>query len=275
MSQSIMESSEMSEEQTPLFDSLSFALLIPFAICFILIFLVCCFADQIKDICRMPSPVPASYLAAEHSRPRRHSRRSRHRSRRQSEEVRNLILSEEGRSRNVSESSSNEQMVPSVSQGHFDRQIPSTISNNMATISEMPDNSIQIKNSLPSTSGLNKGNQRSVTLNPAPHSLVRSNSKDGTKVNFLRNLSMNSSPLTMPSLPENCVNSGQGKSANTFVTKNSSGSETPLDGSTSGPRALSDYLTSVLPTRDLTTISCDNEVSKKSNKPSTADDSQT
>lgn len=54
----------------------------------------------------MPSPLPISYLAPEHVHRSRHtSRRPPHRAQRQNEEDRNLILSEEGRSRNVSESS--------------------------------------------------------------------------------------------------------------------------------------------------------------------------
>ncbi|XP_060554835.1 uncharacterized protein LOC132715785 [Ruditapes philippinarum] len=94
------------------FDSLSFALLIPFAICFALVFIVCCFADEIKDICRMPSPLPNSYLGVDRSRTnRRVSRNQRRVSRPQNEEVRNLILSEEGRSRNVSESSTEHNQV--------------------------------------------------------------------------------------------------------------------------------------------------------------------
>lgn len=98
----------------PDLDSLSFALLVPFAVCFILIFVVCCFADEIKDICRLPSPLPSSYIGAEHShqrRRRRHHRRSERHDRRHSERIvtedaQRLILNEEGRSRNVSESSS-------------------------------------------------------------------------------------------------------------------------------------------------------------------------
>ncbi|XP_045177585.2 uncharacterized protein LOC123537813 [Mercenaria mercenaria] len=97
------------------FDSLSFALLIPFAICFVLVFIVCCFADEIKDICRMPNPLPSSYLAVERARPnRRSSRRQIRQGRPQNEEVRNLILSEEGRSRNVSESSADYNQVTSL-----------------------------------------------------------------------------------------------------------------------------------------------------------------
>lgn len=90
----------------PEFDSLSFALLIPFAICFILVFIVCCFADEIKDICRMPSPLPSSYLGVDRSRSsRRNNRRQGRVGQPQNEEIRNLILSEEGRIRNASESS--------------------------------------------------------------------------------------------------------------------------------------------------------------------------
>lgn len=97
----------------PAFDSLSFALLISFSICFILIFLVCCFADEIKDICRLPSPLPRSYVGFErtssqtsrNSRRDRRRRSSQHRSTSSPEDAHNLILNEEGRSRNVSESS--------------------------------------------------------------------------------------------------------------------------------------------------------------------------
>lgn len=116
----------------PDLDSLSFALLVPFAVCFILIFVVCCFADEIKDICRLPSPLPSTYIGGERTTSRRrHQRRhSRRHERRQAEQrtrredAQGLILNEEGRSRNVSESSQEFASQPAVIIIH--EQMPST-----------------------------------------------------------------------------------------------------------------------------------------------------
>lgn len=129
----------------PEFDSLSFALLIPFAICFVLIFIICCFADEIKDICRMPSPLPRSYLAPEHVHRSRHNsrRRSRHA---RNEEARNLILSEEGRSRNVSESSTDyisasNLLANSTSNFNYLRQAGASLQQNVTVLpqSQVPN----------------------------------------------------------------------------------------------------------------------------------------
>ena len=90
-------------------ESLSFALLIPFSICFVLVFLVCCFADKVKNMCRFPSAIPSSYVNVTSHRHSRHNRpRGRLRSARQPvdrEETRILITDQEERSRNSSESS--------------------------------------------------------------------------------------------------------------------------------------------------------------------------
>lgn len=115
----------------PDLDSLSFALLVPFAVCFILIFVVCCFADEIKDICRLPSPLPSTYIGGERTTSRRrHQRRhsQRHERRRaeqrtRREDAQGLILNEEGRSRNVSESSQEFASQPTVIIVH--EQMPS------------------------------------------------------------------------------------------------------------------------------------------------------
>lgn len=188
------------------FDSLSFALLIPFAICFALIFIVCCFADEIKDICRMPSPLPRSYLAPEHPHGRRYSnRRSLHHSRPQIEEVRNLILSEEGRSRNVSESSTdyiaaNNVLANSVSNLNSSRQTGMNLHQNVM--------------SLPQTTVLNVGqrsgipNTNCVVLQPVINTCVTESSAFQSKLqplnqfaaqnavrnaNFSRNLKIHAS----------------------------------------------------------------------------------
>lgn len=42
-------------------ESLSLILLVPFSVCFLLLFIVCCFADEIKSMCRMPSQLPQHY----------------------------------------------------------------------------------------------------------------------------------------------------------------------------------------------------------------------
>lgn len=115
-------------------DSLSFALLVPFAVCFILIFIVCCYADEIKEICRLPSPLPSTYIGAEHAyseRRRRHHRRhnerhDRHRPERANREddIQTLIINEEGRSRNVSESSA--EYLPQQNVINVNEQGPST-----------------------------------------------------------------------------------------------------------------------------------------------------
>ncbi|XP_052828793.1 uncharacterized protein LOC128249386 [Octopus bimaculoides] len=41
--------------------SVGMILIIPFGICFILLFLVCCFADEMKKMCILPSQIPLSY----------------------------------------------------------------------------------------------------------------------------------------------------------------------------------------------------------------------
>jgi hypothetical protein len=39
-------------------ESLGLILLIPFCVCFMLLFVVCCFAEELKRMCRMPSQLP-------------------------------------------------------------------------------------------------------------------------------------------------------------------------------------------------------------------------
>ena len=87
----------------PDLDSLSFALLIPFTVCFVLLFVVCCFADKMKQIMCLPSQLPPSYIVSnDHRRRRSNNRDARHfRSLSSIEENRILI----GRDRNISESS--------------------------------------------------------------------------------------------------------------------------------------------------------------------------
>lgn len=186
----------------PEFDSLSFALLIPFAICFALIFVVCCFADEIKDICRLPSPLPSSYLAAEHLHyTRQRNRRQMRQSRPPNEEIRNLILSEEGRSRNVSESSI-EHMTASNMLAHS--------STNMNYGGQARVQLHQNLNLLPQTT-IPNGNQRSgipnrncIVLQPGVHCttaahcnvkpsagvLNTQNKTDNTVNNYNRNLAL-------------------------------------------------------------------------------------
>ncbi|OWF35882.1 hypothetical protein KP79_PYT03288 [Mizuhopecten yessoensis] len=93
-------------------ESLSLILLIPFGVCFFLLFLVCCCAEEIKQMCRMPSQLPLYYVGGDvqHS-----NRRRSHRSRTQREgspngrfhQIHNMsdsenLLTGEGRSRNSS-----------------------------------------------------------------------------------------------------------------------------------------------------------------------------
>lgn len=87
----------------PDLDSLSFALLIPFTVCFVLLFIVCCFADKMKEIMCLPSQLPPTYIVSnDHRRRRSNNRDARHfRSLSSIEENRILI----GRDRNISESS--------------------------------------------------------------------------------------------------------------------------------------------------------------------------
>lgn len=87
----------------PDLDSISFALLIPFTVCFVLLFLVCCFADKMKQIMCLPSQLPPSYIVTNDHRRRRTNNRDAHhfRSLNSIEENRILI----GRDRNISESS--------------------------------------------------------------------------------------------------------------------------------------------------------------------------
>ncbi|CAG2212100.1 unnamed protein product [Mytilus edulis] len=54
-------------------ESLGLILMIPFCVCFILLFVVCCFAEQLKRMCRMPSQLPRSQTDTR----RRRNRRSR------------------------------------------------------------------------------------------------------------------------------------------------------------------------------------------------------
>lgn len=93
----------------PSLDSLNFALLVLFGICFVLLFVICCCADKIKEICRFPSPLPTNYIAIEHERRRHTTRHVRPRANRRERPIdaddRILIIHEEGRSRNASESS--------------------------------------------------------------------------------------------------------------------------------------------------------------------------
>lgn len=44
--------------------SVGMILIIPFGICFILLFLVCCFADEMKKMCILPSQIPPSYRSS-------------------------------------------------------------------------------------------------------------------------------------------------------------------------------------------------------------------
>lgn len=53
-------------------ESLGLILMIPFCVCFMLLFIVCCFAEELKRMCRMPSQLPRSEIEA-----RRHRRRHR------------------------------------------------------------------------------------------------------------------------------------------------------------------------------------------------------
>ena len=91
----------------PDLDSLSFALLIPFTVCFVILFLVCCFADKLKRIICLPSQLPTHYIGTNDYRRRRSNRDARHFLSQNGllEENRILISNEEGRNRNISESS--------------------------------------------------------------------------------------------------------------------------------------------------------------------------
>lgn len=93
----------------PDLESLSFALLIPFSICFVILFLVCCFADKLKQVMCLPSPLPQTYSRGnDHRRRRSNNRNARHFRSQNSvlEEHRILIGNDAGRERNISESSS-------------------------------------------------------------------------------------------------------------------------------------------------------------------------
>lgn len=92
----------------PDLESLSFALLIPFSVCFVLLFLVCCFADKLKQIMCLPNQLPQTYIVANgHRRRRSNNRDARHFRSLNSmpEEHRILIGSDGGRDRTISESS--------------------------------------------------------------------------------------------------------------------------------------------------------------------------
>lgn len=61
-------------------ESVGLILLIPFCVCFVLLFIVCCCADEIKKMCRMPNQLPQHYIPSDRSeaeRRRRHNRRQR------------------------------------------------------------------------------------------------------------------------------------------------------------------------------------------------------
>lgn len=63
------------EHDTGTMESLGLILLIPFCVCFILLFVVCCFAEELKRMCRMPSQLPRNQ--PDNSRRRRGRRRNR------------------------------------------------------------------------------------------------------------------------------------------------------------------------------------------------------
>lgn len=46
-------------------DSMGLFLLIPFGLAFVMLFIVCCFADNLKKMCRLPNPLPRYYLGAQ------------------------------------------------------------------------------------------------------------------------------------------------------------------------------------------------------------------
>lgn len=56
-------------------ESLGLILMIPFCVCFILLFVVCCFAEELKRMCRMPSQLPRGQLESGRRRSRQRSRR--------------------------------------------------------------------------------------------------------------------------------------------------------------------------------------------------------
>ena len=90
----------------PDLDSLSFALLIPFSVCFVMLFLVCCFADKIKQILCLPNRLPPQYSGRHEYGRMRPNRSSRHiRSRNYVIEENRILIDSEGRTRNISESS--------------------------------------------------------------------------------------------------------------------------------------------------------------------------
>ncbi|KAK3082866.1 hypothetical protein FSP39_007475 [Pinctada imbricata] len=86
-------------------ESLGLILMIPFSVCFLLLFIVCCFADELKKMCRMPSQLPLHYVPEERIR-RQRMRRERRRSNRgqntSGDDIESLMTS---RSRNSSGSS--------------------------------------------------------------------------------------------------------------------------------------------------------------------------
>ena len=62
-------------------ESLGLILLIPFSVCFVLLFVVCCFADELKKMCRMPNQLPLNYVPEERARNSRRRQRQRSRAR--------------------------------------------------------------------------------------------------------------------------------------------------------------------------------------------------
>lgn len=89
----------------PDLESLSFALLIPFTVCFILLFIVCCFADKLKQIVCLPSQLPPSYIETNVHRRRRPNNHNTHHFRplNNIEENRILISNEGDENRSISE----------------------------------------------------------------------------------------------------------------------------------------------------------------------------
>lgn len=64
-------------------ESVGLILLIPFCVCFLLLFIVCCFADEIKKMCRMPNQLPQHYIPSDRAEADRERRRRQRRNQRQ------------------------------------------------------------------------------------------------------------------------------------------------------------------------------------------------
>lgn len=62
-------------------ESVGLILLIPFFVCFLLLFIVCCFADEIKKMCRMPNQLPQHYIPSDRAEAERERRRRQRRQR--------------------------------------------------------------------------------------------------------------------------------------------------------------------------------------------------